>query len=201
MPENPAHFTAKNTPKGTRAIATACVIKFLKTPGARLLWNDILHLKKIIESWLKFSIFGTVPSLWFWIRNVMIELLTATTWGYKQHPFKPKSLWRVFFEFGSLFSRNPNRRIFILNECELLTLPHYRIIQTIAQSIRLDEKNSAKPKKNSQKNSSVFYRRLCCLCVGWGLLILVAHWSVSLHHSFKIKTRHYCYKWRISEDN
>ena len=43
------------------------------------------------------------------------------------------------------------RRVFILNECELLTLPHYRIIQTIAQSIRLDEQTSGKPEKIFQK--------------------------------------------------
>ena len=31
------------------------------------------------------------------------------------------------------------RRVFILNECELLRLPRYRITQTISQSIGLDE--------------------------------------------------------------
>ena len=40
------------------------------------------------------------------------------------------------------------------NETELLKLPHYRIRQTIAQSLRLDQKTSRKPKKNPQKISA-----------------------------------------------
>ena len=39
---------------------------------------------------------------------------------------------------------------YFLNDTELLRLPHYQIRQTIAQSKRLDEYTSGKPKKNSQ---------------------------------------------------
>ena len=46
-------------------------------------------------------------------------------------------------------SKNLDRRVFILNNSELLKLPYYRIRQTIAQSMRLDELTSGKPKKIS----------------------------------------------------
>ena len=41
--------------------------------------------------------------------------------------------------------------LFFLNDTELLRLPHYQIRQAIAQSKRLDEYTSGKPKKKSQK--------------------------------------------------
>ena len=50
-----------------------------------------------------------------------------------------------------------------------LRLPHYRIIQKIAKSIRLDEWTSAKPKKKFLKQIFRFF--------------------IPLHHSFEIKTR------------
>ena len=44
------------------------------------------------------------------------------------------------------------RRVIFLNDTELLRLPNYPIRQTIAQSKRLDDFTSRKPKKKPQKN-------------------------------------------------
>ena len=51
------------------------------------------------------------------------------------------------------FERNPRTSYFFLNDTELLRLPHNQIRQTVAQSKRLYEYASGKPKKNFQKNS------------------------------------------------
>ena len=51
----------------------------------------------------------------------------------------PKSFFRLL------------RRVIFLNDTELLRLPRYQIKQTIAQSKRLDDYTSGKPKKNIQK--------------------------------------------------
>ena len=42
-------------------------------------------------------------------------------------------------------------RVIFLNDTQLLRLPHYQIRQTLAQSKRLDEYTSGKPKKILRK--------------------------------------------------
>ena len=118
---------------------------------------SILHPLKIICDWLSVNddIVESNLNSPFWSRLVYLcnllkvqELLNLK----KDVSNDAKNIlnenqWMQCFSLWE--DRYLRRVIFFLNDTELLRLLHYQIRQIIAQSKRLDEYTSGKPKKNS----------------------------------------------------